>query len=140
MTETETSEFQSLLTEIKTSLPGIRSLQDETTQLRQQLTETRRILATRSTLQAPRSHASVSAQREALTAFARDTLGLTTRAALTTNEIPLPTQFGGQIRELISEFGVVRRCMAHYPIGMGTCRPPRMGTRPAFGSIAMSAP
>ena len=29
--------------------------------------------------------------------------------------------------------------MAPYPIGMGTARPARMGTRPAFGSIAMSA-
>ena len=29
--------------------------------------------------------------------------------------------------------------MAHYPIAMGTARPARMGTRPAFGSIAMSA-
>src|SRR5438876_40882 len=132
MTETETSEFQSLLTEIKTSLSGIRSLQDETTQLRQQLTETRRILATRATLQAPRSHGSVTddcarhhastfivhceksgkldalcsipSQRDAITAFARDTLGLTTRAALTTSEITMPTQFGSQIRELISEF------------------------------------
>src|SRR2546422_5053063 len=29
--------------------------------------------------------------------------------------------------------------MAPYPIGMGTSRPARMGNRPAFGSIAMSA-
>ncbi len=29
--------------------------------------------------------------------------------------------------------------MTHYPIGMGTARPARMGTRPAFGVIAMSA-
>src|SRR5438477_10278116 len=29
--------------------------------------------------------------------------------------------------------------MSPYPIGMGTARPARMGTRPAFGSIAMSA-
>ena len=28
--------------------------------------------------------------------------------------------------------------MSPYPIGMGTARPARMGTRPAFGSIAMS--
>src|SRR5579883_2650898 len=82
---------------------------------------------------------SASAQRDALLAFARDTLGVSTRAALTTNDINLPVQYGGEIRELISEFGVVRRCMAPYPIGMGTARPARMGTRPAFGSIAMSA-
>ena len=33
------------------------------------------------------------------------------RTALTTSDIPLPVQYSGEIRELISEFGVVRRCM-----------------------------
>ena len=83
---------------------------------------------------------SVSAQRDALVAFARNTLNLTTRDALTSTDINLPTQYGSELRELTSEFGVVRRRMAPYPIGMGTARPARMGTRPAFGSIAMSAP
>jgi HK97 family phage major capsid protein len=82
---------------------------------------------------------SVSAQRDTLMSFARNTLNLTTRAALTATDINLPAQYGGEIRELISEFGVVRRSMASYPIGMGTARPARMGVRPAFGSIAMSA-
>jgi HK97 family phage major capsid protein len=79
------------------------------------------------------------AQRDAVTAFARDTLNLEARAALSAAEIPLPIHYSGEIRELISEFGVVRRQMSPYPIGMGTARPARMGTRPAFGSIAMSA-
>jgi HK97 family phage major capsid protein len=83
--------------------------------------------------------ASLPAQRDALVTFARNTLNLTTRTALTTTDINLPVQFGGEVRELISEFGVVRRLMTPYPIGMGTARPARMGTRPAFGSIAMSA-
>ena len=52
--------------------------------------------------------------------------------------LPLPIEYAGQIRELISDFGVVRRQMLPYPIGMGTARPARMGTRPTFGSIAMS--
>ena len=82
---------------------------------------------------------SAPAQRDAVTAFARDTLNLSTRAALNTTDIPLPVNYSGEIRELISEFGVVRRCMSPYPIGMGTSRPARMGTRPGFGSIAMSA-
>ncbi|HWW00456.1 MAG TPA: phage major capsid protein [Candidatus Acidoferrum sp.] len=33
----------------------------------------------------------------------------------------------------------VLRHMSHYPIGMGTAKPARMGTRPSFGSIVMSA-
>jgi HK97 family phage major capsid protein len=82
---------------------------------------------------------SLGAQRDALTAFARDTLNLSSRAALSTTEIPLPIGYSGEIRELISEFGVVRRCMSPYPIGMGTSKPARMGLRPAFTSIAMSA-
>ena len=82
--------------------------------------------------------ASLSAQRDALVSFSRDTLGLTTKSALTTSDIPLPTDYGSEIRELVSEFGVVRRQMSPYPIGMGTARPARMGTRPAFGSVAMS--
>ena len=45
-----------------------------------------------------------------------------TRAALTTAEVPLPAQYGSEIRELTSEFGIVRRYMTHYPIGMGTAR------------------
>jgi HK97 family phage major capsid protein len=83
---------------------------------------------------------SVAAQRDALLTQAREALNLTRRDALTTAEIPLPVHYTGEIRELISEFGVVRSRMASYPIGMGTARPARMGTRPAFGSIAMSDP
>jgi HK97 family phage major capsid protein len=78
-------------------------------------------------------------QRESLLAFAGSELGISTRNALTTTDIPLPTVYGSEVRELISDFGVVRRKMMPYPIGMGTARPARMGTRPAFGSIAMSA-
>jgi HK97 family phage major capsid protein len=83
---------------------------------------------------------STPSQRDFLTAFARDTLGLSTRTALTTTDIGLPIVYSGQIRELISEYGIARRHMSPYPITMGTARPARMGTRPAFTSIAMSAP
>src|SRR5205814_4579324 len=82
---------------------------------------------------------SFPAQRDLLSAFARNHLGLATKTALSTSDIPLPVEYGGEIRELISDFGVVRRRMSPYPIGMGTSRPARMGTRPAFGSVAMSA-
>lgn len=77
--------------------------------------------------------------REKLFTESREILGLETKAALTTTDIPLPSVFSGEFRELIAEFGVARRNMFPFPIGMGTARPPRMKTRPAFGSIAMSA-
>lgn len=81
---------------------------------------------------------SLGGERDSLLNAARNALGMTVKAAVTTAEIPLPVQYGGEIRELISEFGVVRKAMTPYPIGMGTAKPARMGTRPAFGSIAMS--
>ena len=149
------------------NLPAtIRSLQEENGRLSNDLTAVRRSLLTRHPTLAPRSSgrvsddcarriaatfiqhcarsgalealASQSAQRDALVSFARESLGITTRTALTTTDIPLPSEYSGELRELISEFGVVRRRMSPYPIGMGTSRPARMGTRPAFGSIAIS--
>ena len=77
--------------------------------------------------------------REKLFTEARSILDIETKAALTTTDIPLPTQFFSEIRELISDFGVARRDMFPFPIGMGTAKPPRFKTRPTFGSIAMSA-
>ncbi len=78
-------------------------------------------------------------QRDTLLTEARSFLGIEARAALTTTDIPMPSMFLGEFRELISEFGVARKNMFPFPIGQGTARPPRMKTRPVFGSIAMSA-
>src|SRR6266704_1202989 len=66
---------------------------------------------------------SLPTQREALINFAGAELGISTRTALTTSDIPLPSVYGSEVRELISDFGVVRRKMMPYPIGMGTSRP-----------------
>jgi HK97 family phage major capsid protein len=174
LSEEQVKEFQGILGELKGGwaelkpLPdGFRSLQDETAQLKQHVTDVRRLLASRNHA-APVARrtgrvsdacagelaarfiahcvksdklealASLPAQRDALVEFARTTLNVTTRNALTTTEIPLPSEFGSELRELVSEFGVVRRRMSPYPIGMGIARPARMGTRPTFGSIAMS--
>ncbi len=175
LTEDQVQEFQSILGELQggwaelKALPATcQSLQDETTQLRQHVSDVRRLLAARSLAPARARIAgqvsdgcaaelaarfvvhcaksdklealcSASAQRDALIEFARQTLNISTRAALTANEVPLPAQYGGEIRELISDFGVVRRRMSPYPIGLGAAKPARMGIRPAFGSIAMSA-
>jgi HK97 family phage major capsid protein len=164
--ETETHEFTSLLKEIKADWSQFKSLQTEQSQLSQQMTSLRRLLASRNVSPAIRRSGRVSddcarhvaaafiahceksgklealcsvpSQRDALINSARDTLNLTTRAALTTSDVPLPVEYSGELRELISEFGVVRRQMHPYPIGMGTARPARMGTRPAFASIALS--
>jgi HK97 family phage major capsid protein len=81
---------------------------------------------------------SVPAQRDALMTFATNHLSITTRTALSTTDVPLPIQYAGEIRELISEYGVARRRMMRYPIGLGTAKPARMGARPAFSSIAIN--
>ena len=166
--QTVVGEIKGGWAQVKDLPATFKTLQDETAQLQQQLKDVRRLMASRvgttARTRAPglvsdecarhlaaqlvvHCHksdrlgalCSVPAQRDALIDFACDTLNLSTRTALSTSEIPLPVQYSGEIRELISEFGVVRRRMAPYPIGMGTSRPARMGTRPAFGSIAMSA-
>jgi HK97 family phage major capsid protein len=81
-----------------------------------------------------------AATRDALLHTALGNLGLESRAALTTGDIPLPVEYTGEMRMLIAQYGVVRNAMFPYPIGMGTAKPPRMGARPQFASIAMSAP
>ena len=78
-------------------------------------------------------------QREDLLSQTKSLTGLDTRA-LSTTEVPLPTSYGRELRELIAQFGVVRNNMFPYPLGPGTSKPPRMGDRPAFASIAMAAP
>src|SRR5580765_4791431 len=79
-----------------------------------------------------------AATRDALLNTARHTLGMEVRTALTTTDIPLPVGYSGELRALIANFGVVRQHMFPYPIGMGVAKPPRMGNRPQFASIALS--
>src|SRR5262245_26231034 len=55
--------------------------------------------------------ASLPNQREALINFAGAELGISTRSALTTGDIPLPSVYGNEVRELISDFGIVRQKM-----------------------------
>jgi HK97 family phage major capsid protein len=57
-----------------------------------------------------------------------------------TDEMPLPTAYGSAFQELIAQFGVCRKGMTNYPMSRGTNKPPRMGSRPAFGFVAMAAP
>jgi hypothetical protein len=148
------TELDRLWSGVKPLLATVKSLEEQSTRITQSLAEVRRSVINRGPT-APRlpgqvtdecaravaaafiAHCensnrlnvlcSIPAQRQALSAFAHDTLGVTTRTALSTADIPLPSQYGREIRELISDFGVVRRRMLPYPIGMGASRPARMG-------------
>jgi HK97 family phage major capsid protein len=79
-----------------------------------------------------------SAVRQRVLDQAREITGLSQRA-LSTTEIPLPSAWGSEVSELIAQYGIVRPEMTYYPMSSGIDKPARMGTRPAFGSIAMSA-
>lgn len=76
----------------------------------------------------------------ALVKACADGLNIEQRAALTTSDIPLPTEYTQELKELVSEYGVARRVMTPYPIGRGTSKPARLGTQNDFTfPIAMSA-
>jgi HK97 family phage major capsid protein len=77
--------------------------------------------------------------REALFQEARGVLGIETRASLTTSDIPFPTEYTQELKELVAEFGVARRVMSYYPIGRGTSKPARLGVEDDFGFVAMAA-
>lgn len=70
---------------------------------------------------------------------AKDILGIPVEKALAVAEIPLPTEYAGEIVELVSEYGQARRYCTVYPAGGGTFNLPKLKTSPAFGLIAMSA-
>lgn len=78
--------------------------------------------------------------RDALIRSAGETFNLEFKAALTTSDIPLPTEYTQELKELVAEYGVARRVMTPYPIGRGTSRPARLGTQNDFTfPIAISA-
>lgn len=77
-------------------------------------------------------------ETENLAQQARSILGIQSKTALTASDIPLPTSYSGELRDLVAEYGVVRNQMFPYPLGQGTSRPPRAGTGLTFASIAMS--
>src|SRR5262249_1980426 len=124
-TSTPTHELQTLLTEVKSDCAQIKALpetfktlQDQTGQLQEDMTDVRRLLASRSAAaqcgtrpagrvsdQCARHIASafilhcdksdkldalcsLPPQRDALMKFARQTLGVTTRNAITTGDVP----------------------------------------------------
>lgn len=78
------------------------------------------------------------AQRESLIGECRSILGIQTRDALTSNDIPLPTQYSGQLVELIWRYGQARQFATVYPLGAGTVKLPKLRTSPSFGFINQS--
>jgi HK97 family phage major capsid protein len=64
--------------------------------------------------------------RQRVLSIARETLGMQTRAALTTTDIPVPTVYAAQIVELVFKYGQARQYATVFPLGAGTVKLPRL--------------
>lgn len=61
------------------------------------------------------------------------------KTAVTASDIPLPTQYSGEVVELVGEYGVARNWATIFPLGAGVVKLPKLTTDPVFGLIASSA-
>src|SRR5437867_6048652 len=168
LTEQQLTEFQTILTEIQSDLPRLKELpglvasfKTDHEAMRKDITEVRRSLLTRHSSPATRPPGFVTddcarqltgiaiAARlrsgkqvengDFLHGLAKDILGIEIKTALSSTDIPLPTEYSGQVVELVSQFGAGRRYGTVYPLGTGTVKLPQLKTDPAFGLIAQSA-
>ena len=78
-------------------------------------------------------------RRDHIVGIAKEILGVETKAALTSTDIPLPTVYMGQVTELVYKFGQFRKYATVYPLPTGTVKLPQLKTTPAFGFISPSA-
>ena len=60
------------------------------------------------------------------------------RSSLTSSDIPLPTEYSGEVVQLVSQYGSARRYGTVLPLGAGTLKLPKLKTDPAFGLISPS--
>jgi HK97 family phage major capsid protein len=76
---------------------------------------------------------------ETLLARAAAYLGVETKAALATSDIPLPVMYGQQIAELVYLYGTARKACTVYPLSGNSMKLPRLKTgEPQFSFIAVS--
>lgn len=84
-------------------------------------------------------HITEQSRLDSVQGMAKDILGVEFKAAISATDIPLPTEFSGEVIELVSLYGTARQFGTVYPLGAGTVQLPKLKTSPAFGLIAMSA-
>jgi HK97 family phage major capsid protein len=77
--------------------------------------------------------------REAIVEASREIVGIEAKSALTTSDIPLPTDYAREVVELVWTYGQARKWGTVYPLGTATVKLPRLTTSPAFGFITISA-
>ncbi len=76
--------------------------------------------------------------RDSLVARSLGVLGMEARTALSSSDIPLPTQFGGEVVALVGMFGTARKYGTVFPLGAATVKLPKLKTDPTFGLLAQS--
>src|SRR4051794_40944176 len=152
--------------EIKGPPRMVKTLQDENVDLKSNLTKLRKeiLILGQRTVQPIRKHEVVthdcarylaaiayigaekynklshlnSQSRDLILNRSAETLGMELRAALTTTDIPLPTEFQSQVVELVWTYGDFRRYATPFPMGTGTVKLPKLKTSPLFGLISLS--
>lgn len=65
--------------------------------------------------------------------------GIEQKTSLSTSDIPIPTQWGGEVVELVSQYGAARKWGTVFPLGAGVVKLPQLGTDTAFGLVSASA-
>lgn len=78
------------------------------------------------------------AQRDSLMGECRSIIGIETKTALSTTDLPLPVQFSAQLVELMWKYGQARQFATVYPLGAGTVKLPQLKTSPSFGFVNQS--
>ena len=79
-----------------------------------------------------------SGSKQYAEAVIKEMLGIEAKAALTTADIPMPTDYSGQVVELVYQYGFGRRLATVFPMGTLTVKLPKLTTDPTFGLIAQS--
>lgn len=77
-------------------------------------------------------------QRDLYEGLVKDIMGANYKTALSSSDIPLPTEFASEVVELVSAFGAARRYGTVFPLGSGTVKLNKLGTDTTFGLIAAS--
>ncbi len=76
--------------------------------------------------------------RDSIVGASREILGIVGKTALSSTDIPLPTEYSGQVVELVSMWGAARKYGTVFPLGTGSVKLPRLKTDTAFGLLSQS--
>lgn len=78
------------------------------------------------------------AKESQIEALVDSTMGISVRTAVTSSDIPLPTEYQGEVVELVGLYGAARQYGTLFPLGSGTVKLPQLTTDPVFTLVAAS--